>query len=311
MFSVVMPAYNVERFVARAIESVLSQTYADFELIVIDDGSSDGTASVIERYANQDPRIRLVRQTNAGIAPTLNRGLEMARGEWAAIMHADDMMLANRLERQSAFIAQNPDLAVASSLAYYVNDRDEVIGRCRSPYVDRSQVGKAIDRNCMIAFCHPATAVRRSAVLAAGGYRQEFWPAEDADLWTRLAEAGCSIAVQPEYLLNYRIHGSSASISRNRLMQQRTLWIEACMRARRAGVLEPTFAQFTEQVKKSPLTTRCNHARREWGKTLYQASLHHLATRAYHRCLPLLAGAAALSPGLVLSRALPRLGLGR
>lgn len=311
MFSVVMPAFNVERFVTSAIQSVLAQTYADFELIVIDDGSTDRTAELIDSLARQDSRIRFERQANSGIAPTLNRGLEWARSEWVAIMHADDLMLPHRLERQQAFIKQNPGLAVVSSLVDYINERGQIIGRCRSPYTDPAEVARAIAQNRMIAFCHPATAVRRSVVLAAGGYRQQFWPAEDADLWTRLAEAGHSIAVQDECLLNYRIHGSSASISRNRLMQQRTLWIEACMRARSAGVAEPDFEQFSELIRRAPWPARVNHGRREWGKTLYQSALHHLAGRAYHRVVPLLAGAAALSPGLVLSRVLPRLGMGR
>ena len=117
----------------------------------------------------------------------------------------------------------------------------------------------------MIAFNHPACALKRAAVLSVGGYRQAFWPAEDCDLWARVVEAGYRVAVQDEYLLKYRIHGSSASISRARLMQQKTIWLERCIAARRAKEPEPTWEQFQSERRKVAWPTRLNQSRQELG----------------------------------------------
>jgi hypothetical protein len=120
-------------------------------------------------------------------------------------------------------------------------------------------------------------------------------------------EAGHRVAVQDEFLLRYRIHGSSASISRARLMQQKTIWLERCIAARRATQPEPTWEQFQTERRKDAWLTRLNHSRQELGRTFYQAAIHHVSTRNYLKLVPTLAAAAALEPGLVLSRVLPRL----
>jgi glycosyltransferase involved in cell wall biosynthesis len=309
MLPVLMPAFNASAYLGAAIESVLSQTVRDLQLLVIDDGSKDDTLAIAKSCAARDTRVRVETQPNAGIAHTLNRGLEMLDGhEWVFLMHADDLMTPNRLERQSAFIASaDPKLAVSSSLVYYINGDGETIGTGRSPFTDPAAIDAAVARSEMIAFNHPACALRRSAVLEVGGYRQDFWPAEDCDLWSRIVERGYRVAVQDEYLLKYRIHGTSASISRARLMQQKTIWLERCIVARRAGQAEPTWTQFQAERKNVAWPTRLNHSRQELGRTFYQAAIHHVSTRNYLKLVPTLAAAAALEPGLVLSRVLPRI----
>lgn len=308
MLPVLMPAYNAERYIAAAIESVLAQTVRDLQLLVIDDGSKDGTLAVAQAYANRDARVRVVTQPNGGIAHTLNCGLEMlAPADWVFLMHADDVMMPNRLERQSAYIGANPDLAVASSLVDYVNGAGETIGHGRSPFTDPAAVRAAGERGELIAFNHPACALKRDVILKLGGYRQEFWPAEDCDLWSRVVAAGYRVGVQDERLLKYRIHGSSASISRARLMQQKTLWLERCIAARRSGAPELSWEQFQAERKRAAWPTRLNLSRQELGRTFYQAAVHHVATRNYLKFAPMLAAAAALEPRMVMSRVLPRL----
>ena len=306
MLSVLMPAYNAAAYIGEAIESTLAQTVRELELLVIDDGSTDGTGNVAREYARSDPRVRVVSQPNAGIANTLNAGLEMLASEWVFLMHADDVMMPNRLERQLAFLAQNPDVAVASSLVHYINASGAVIGRGRSPLVDRAAVDRAVARGELIAFNHPACVLKRRVILEVGGYRQAFWPAEDCDLWGRVVERGHRVAVQGEYLLKYRIHASSASISRARLMQRKTTWLEQCVATRRAGRPEPTWDEFQSQRRGVAWPRRLNQARQELGRTFYQAAVHHLSTRKYHKLATALAAAAALEPQLVFSRVLPR-----
>src|SRR5947207_3955675 len=115
--SVLMPVYNAKRYIDRAISSILEQTVADFEFVIIDDGSIDGTSHLLERFAKTDKRIRLIRQENTGLTRALNRGLGEARGELVVRMDADDVAHPRRLEIQARFLAQNPDcLAVGASI---------------------------------------------------------------------------------------------------------------------------------------------------------------------------------------------------
>src|SRR5687768_8421265 len=114
--TVVMPVYNVGPYVAEAVRSVLAQTYREFNLHVIDDGSTDHTLAVAQWAAGRDTRVRVTSQPNRGIAHVMNEAVEEARTEWVACMHGDDVMLPHRLERQLAFVAENPDVEVASSI---------------------------------------------------------------------------------------------------------------------------------------------------------------------------------------------------
>src|SRR3954451_4203431 len=98
--SVLMPAFNAEHYILEAVESVLSQTHTDFELIIVDDGSTDNTLSVVEPYARKDKRVKVISHPNMGISHSLNRALDLASNEWIVCMHADDIMLPNRIERQ-------------------------------------------------------------------------------------------------------------------------------------------------------------------------------------------------------------------
>lgn len=307
MVSVLMPAYNAAAYIAAAIDSVLAQTVRELDLLVIDDGSTDGTLDIVRGFVRRDARVRVLAQVNEGIAGTLNRGLEMLDDEWVFLMHADDLMMPRRIERQLAFIAENPDLAVASALVYYINDTGEGIGRGRSRFTAPGAIAEAVRRGDMIAFSHSVCALRRSAVLDVGGYRQAFWPAEDCDLWARMVERGYRVAVQNEYLLKYRIHGSSASISRARLMQQKALWVECCIAIRRRGEREPTWPEFQAARRRMPWPAWLKSSRQELGRTYFQAAVHSIATRDYVKFVPMLAAAAALEPRLVLSRVMPRL----
>lgn len=205
--SVIMPAYNEERFIAEAIESVLAQTWKDFELIVLDDGSRDRTMEIAQSHTRLDPRVRAESHANMGVALTLNRGLEMSTSEWVVVMHADDVMMPNRIERQLAFVAAHPELAVASSWVKHIDSQGKVIAKDNSSLLTHEAVEKLYLANEMIGFNHPAAILLKSAVQAAGGYRPQLRVNEDVDLWNRLLERGNKILVQPEYLLHYRIHG--------------------------------------------------------------------------------------------------------
>lgn len=309
--SVVMPAYNASQFLAQAIDSVLAQTWRDFELLIINDGSTDNTLEISEAYAARDSRIRVYTHANMGIAPTLNRGISLAVNEWVFRMDADDLMRPNRMERQLSFIAEHPELAVASSLIRHIDSKNRVIGKAVSPLFTHEAVNKLVAANELIGFSHPAAALRKSAVLAVGGYRQEFWPAEDIDLWNRLVEKGYKILVQPEYLLDYRMHGNTISSAAASLNRTKVRWLKECMLRRRAGMPELDWESFLQKQRSTPLLTRFNWRRKDLAKTLYKAAVFHYAEREYAALFFKLIMALLLQPIIIFTQVRAKFTYGR
>lgn len=244
--TVVMPAYNASRYIKEAIESVLIQTYKDFELIVIDDGSTDTTPDIIDDLAKKDSRIHLITQSNQGVANALNGAIELATTRWIVVMHADDIMMPNRIERQLEFVYSNPDIVVAGSFILYINERGRIVGKFKSPLTTREIVWEYVQKNELIGLTHPSVIMRKDVVEEVGGYRNQFVPAEDIDLWNRIVEKGYGILVQPKYLLKYRLHSSAASVSKAMLIRLHLAWLKECMLRRRQGQPEPIWEEFLE-----------------------------------------------------------------
>ena len=307
---VVMPVYNAAPFLRQAVNSVLAQTYGDFELIAVNDGSTDDTLDILRDYAARDERIRVYTQANVGTSPTLNRGIELAEGEWIFLMHADDLMRPNRLERQLQFIREHPELSLVSSLVRHIDSRNRVIGRDHSKLVTPEAVEQVIASNGLIGISHPAVAFRRSAVLAVGGYRQAFWPAEDTDLWNRMVEHGYKVLVQSEYLLDYRMHGQAASISRARLTKTKTRWLKECMVCRRAGRMEPDWETFRAGLRTAPWFAQLNRGRKDSAQALYKAAVLHYAQRQFAPLFFKLLAAVVLRPAATLRLVASKLVLG-
>ncbi|MFA9478267.1 glycosyltransferase family 2 protein [Phycisphaerales bacterium AB-hyl4] len=305
MISVLMPAYNAERYIDEAIESVLAQTYRDFELIVADDGSTDETLAIARRYAAKDERVHVLTHANMGMGDTLNNALQHAKHEWLARLDADDRMKPERLERQLAFVQTQPELAVLSSLVAFIDEQGGVIGVSRSPFTEAEAVRRAVQTNTLIGFHHPAILMRKSVVQAAGGYRKAFWPADDLDLWNRIAEAGHAMLVQPTVLTEYRIHGESVCVSAARQTTLKLEWVEDCMLRRRAGEPERSWDDFMDYRRQLPWHRRLNHERCILARTLYKGAVQHRSCRQYFQLAPKLLGALALEPGYVAPRVLP------
>ncbi|MEL7198563.1 MAG: glycosyltransferase [Pseudomonadota bacterium] len=213
--SVVLSIYNGEDFVEDAIQCILDQTYTDFELICINDGSKDGSLALIQRFAAQDERVRVIDQENTGLTIALRRGVEAARGEYIARMDVDDWSMPDRFEKQMALFRQQPKLvAVTCDVEHFYDDgtTSHVAKIRKDPRV----------LPLLMAFTnriggHGQMVYRRDAYFAAGGYDTEFNYAEDYDLWTRMLEQG-PFGVVPEILYRYRTGHDSIS-SRNAIRQ--------------------------------------------------------------------------------------------
>jgi glycosyltransferase involved in cell wall biosynthesis len=265
-----MPVYNAQPYLAEALESVVSQTHRDFELIAVNDGSEDGSLAILEEYAARDTRIRVISQTNLGVAWALNRAICESSAEWIVVMHADDIMEKERIERQLEFLNQNPELDVFSCFVINIDSSGRIIGESQSTLTTEDAVRQQRETETIIGFHHPGVMMRKDAVTSVGGYRQEFWPAEDLDLWNRIADGGGRILVQPEYLIRYRIHENAASIRDARLVRSRMNWIAHCSICRRQNHSEPTYEEFTENQRRQSLLTRLNVWRRDTSQILYK-----------------------------------------
>jgi glycosyltransferase involved in cell wall biosynthesis len=201
--SVILPVFNSEAFIKESIDSVLRQTFSNFELIVIDDASTDRTVDVVKTYA--DPRLVLVeKKTNTGYTFSLNHGLAISAGEYIARMDADDIMADNRIKEQVEFMDTHSELA-ASGTWYKLTKENRIVSEPSLP----EEVKVTLLDYCCLA--HPTSMIRRQLLLTAGlKYDPVREPAEDYDLWTRLVAFG-NLANLPRVLLNYRQHDRQVS----------------------------------------------------------------------------------------------------
>lgn len=228
--SVIMPVYNCEPYLREAIESILGQTHADLEFIIIDDGSTDGSFDTVRRYAGRDGRIRALSRENRGIVQTRNQGLAMARGRYMAIMDGDDVSLPDRLARQSEYLDAHPECLIVSCRMELTDPDGDPL-----QVINLQSTHDAIDAAHLALDSFLVTGgymARREAVLSAGGYDGRFTLAEDRDLFLRLAERG-KVACIPEVLYRYRQHPRSSCHSRSARLQRDVEGVIAAAWARR------------------------------------------------------------------------------
>lgn len=217
LVSVLLPVYNGERYLVSAVQSVLSQTFADFELLVLDDGSMDGTAGVCQQLAARDSRVRVRRRENRGLVATLNELIGMARGSLLARMDADDICHPERFARQVEFLRQHAEVVCVGTEVEMIDEASRLLTRLRLPHTDADIQEAALKGHTPLF--HPSVMMRTSVVRKVGGYRHEFYTAEDLDLWLRLGEAG-RLANLPDALLRYRLHSQSLSGSNAELQRE-------------------------------------------------------------------------------------------
>jgi glycosyltransferase involved in cell wall biosynthesis len=221
--SACLSVYNSERHVGQAIQSILNQTFKDFELLIIDDGSTDGSRRILEDDASRDPRIKLTCRENRGYPASLNEMIDRASGQFIAIMDADDIARPQRFERQVEYLRARPDYVLLGSRVLLVDvDGDPLCDWCTIQEHEQLDSG-FFQENPGTILCHPSVMMRRDTLLAIGKYRQ-FAMMEDFDLFLRMAEHG-RIANYPDVLLEYRVHlGSKSNTPEHRERARRVAW---------------------------------------------------------------------------------------
>lgn len=232
-----MPVYNAGDYLSASVESILNQTFDDFELIIINDGSTDSSEKNLHHFQSKDSRVRLISRENRGLIATLNEGLNYAQGQYIARMDADDIALPERFSKQVFFLNNHPDYVALGSKVLLI-DPDNLPICPFSTQTDHDDIDQAHLAGKGGAICHPALMVRRYALEQVGGYRKTMKHAEDLDLFLRLAEIG-KLANLPDILMHYRMHPQS--IGHQKRTEQRKSADKAVQEAcQRRGLTMPS-----------------------------------------------------------------------
>jgi glycosyltransferase involved in cell wall biosynthesis len=212
--TVIMAVHNGKRFLDKSIESILNQTFHNFEFIIIDDGSTDGSSAILELYAKQDSRVRLVTHERQGLTKSLNVGLRLSQGELIARMDADDISYPRRFEAQMSYLELHPNVVCLGAQAVIIDEDGDPIEPWNVPLRHDEILDKLL-HGLGGQVIHPLFMVRRETLIKAEGYNEDYKLAQDYDILLRLSEFGL-LANLHQVLLGYRIHASCATFSKRK-----------------------------------------------------------------------------------------------
>ena len=217
MISVIMSVYNDEKYLSKAVESILNQSYKDFEFIIVNDGSTDNSFEILEKYQQDDKRVILIEQDNIGLTKSLNKAIDMACGKYIARMDSDDISLSTRFQKQLEFLEQNKDYALVGTniLKIDVFDNELEVNETKYSYKDICETFKI--RNCI---AHGSIMVNKELLGGLFHYDEEFLYAQDFRLWTKMAKQ-YKIANLEDVLYKLRIHDNSIS---NQKIEQQSIY---------------------------------------------------------------------------------------
>lgn len=205
--SVIMSAYNVEKYLAESIESILSQTYRNFEFIITDDRSTDSTYKIMSRYT--DKRMKVIKNNeNKGLTKNLNTMIHQSKGKYIARMDGDDISLKDRLKNQFEYMQANPETAVVGGQGILINESGEEISKVLVPIGHESILSRIFVMN---QFFHPAMLIRKKALEKVHFYDEKYLKSQDYNLIFKLISEGYKVANLNEVVLKYRIHSESIS----------------------------------------------------------------------------------------------------
>ena len=249
--SIIMPAYNVAPYIASAVRSALVQTFSDFELIVVDDGSKDNTAEIVKSLMREDGRVRLVQQANRGLAGARNTALRAARGDMFALLDSDDMWEPEFLAAQLAILEARPDVDIVTGNGWYLEGPRH--GELARPYPDPrpDPVLASIIGDEWSVFI--MSVMRRRVYTAIGPYDEEMRSNEDYDFWLRAAVAGFTFARNDRPLGYYRVRSDSLSASNVRMLRgilhvYRKLGPVIATRPAEVAILEQQVSRFETEL---------------------------------------------------------------
>lgn len=255
LVTVVLAAFNGEAFLSEAIESVIDQTVSEWNLIIVDDGSTDRTSQLAEHFAARDSRISVLRRQNGGVASARNAGVEAAATKWIALLDQDDVFRRDKLERQLRFLEENPDVKCLGSWGVRIGRAGKQLGTFRVGPVTEADYNEKRTAGRLIYLLAASAVFDRELAMALGGFRSEPGGTDDIELWSRIADAH-QVRALPEELVFYRVHAGSESASKLFVQRLNTERIKRNMRLRRAGDAEVSYEDFLERYYRLPWPKR-------------------------------------------------------
>lgn len=209
--TIIVPFYNCEKYIAEALDSIINQVYTDFECILINDASADRSDEVVQKYLS-DPRLIYIRNTTrVGIVENLNKGVSLARGSLIARMDGDDISDITRLQKQVAFLDENPEINMVGTFAEVIDENGSLTGRKIKKPIDPTEIKQ--DLIVYLTVIHGTVLLRKEVFVKAGLYRPEYLYCEDVDFTYRAIFGGIKASNVDEYLYKYRYHGLSTAHS--------------------------------------------------------------------------------------------------
>lgn len=254
--SVVMGVYNAERTLSAAVESILSQSFTDFELIVVNDGSTDKTQEILADFARRDARVRVVTQTNQGLTRSLILGCELATGRYIARQDADDVSMPDRFRQQVALLEEAPTAVLVTCWVEDVSP-EGVSCAVHKELRHSLRLSSGVDHQLTGIAAHGSVLMRRSSLMDAGGYRACFYYAQDSDLWLRLSHCG-SFRIAPVVLYQRTIGIGSISFRFSSAQSRFCELAQECFRTTLDGGSERMLVSEAEQ-----LASECRQRRSE------------------------------------------------
>jgi len=213
--SIIIPVYNAEKFIKKTIESVLSQTYKDYEIIIVDDGSTDNSKKILDEFKD---KVRYFKQANSGVSSARNRAIKEAKGEYIALLDQDDLWYSEKLKKQINFIKKNPNAGMVYSDCYYIDDKDKVISRVFEN--QKFYCGKIFENLVIENFIPiPTVLIKKEVLNKTGLFVENYSHAEEYDLFLRISK-DYEVGFMNEALAGYRVHDTNLSKNIDKSLQE-------------------------------------------------------------------------------------------
>ncbi|MBI3891882.1 MAG: glycosyltransferase [Candidatus Wallbacteria bacterium] len=295
--------YNGARYLPVALKSALEQTYPNFDVLVVDDCSTDDSADIVRDFQRRDPRVRLCSHArNLGVGAARRTAVANALSDWLVLLDADDRLLPGSVETQLAVLAENPEARAIVGRAHYINAAGERIGAATVLPLSRERLRGMASRGEPVGFIQTGALVHRPTILALGNYRADMATAEDVDLWIRMMEQEHLIVTHEAFIGDCRMHSASTTARVGTLSQLRWRWLEAQMQCRRDGRPEVGWEDFLMQIRVLPVPQKLALWRLVYRERLYRKAGVARAEGAWLTLAWSLTLAFLLSPGFVIRR---------
>ncbi|MBI4871677.1 MAG: glycosyltransferase [Candidatus Riflebacteria bacterium] len=256
--TIAVVVYNGERYLSAALESALAQTHRDIEVLVVDDGSTDGSVELVRGFCRRSSRVRFHRhERNLGIGAAMRTCVGLVATEWFVILEQDDLLLPDCVARQLAVLAAFPEAAVISGRAHLIDESGKRIGAAYHAPMTVARLRELVERCEPPEMVNPGSLVHRPSVLAVGNYREELRRfGQDLDMVARLAEGGYRLVNHDGFVVENRVHGLSSTFSLGPWIWAVAPWQAARMRCRRELRPEPSWEEFLRDLDGRPALTR-------------------------------------------------------